>query len=108
MVQQVPNTGTQAPSRAEPAARALERTRKKNGHARLLLFLESQARVLDLVTRNAPLTSVLDELARAVEQQVEGAVCSILLLTEDHQHLRHGGGPSLPEHYMQAIDGVPI
>ena len=35
-------------------------------------------------------------------------VCSVLLLDDDGVHLRHGAGPSLPDEYNRAIDGVTI
>jgi GAF domain-containing protein len=35
-------------------------------------------------------------------------LCSVLLLSEDGDHIRHGAAPSLPEDYVKAIDGAPI
>jgi C4-dicarboxylate-specific signal transduction histidine kinase len=35
-------------------------------------------------------------------------LCSVLLLDEDGQHVRHGAAPSLPEPYSKAIDGLSI
>jgi len=35
-------------------------------------------------------------------------LCSVLLLDEDGQHVRHGAAPSLPKAYTQAIDGLCI
>src|SRR5438270_7175052 len=34
--------------------------------------------------------------------------CSVLLLDEDGQHIRHGAAPSLPKPYSEAIDGLCI
>ncbi|ATY31121.1 hybrid sensor histidine kinase/response regulator [Sphingomonas psychrotolerans] len=46
-------------------------------------------------------------MMREVEgQSTSGVLGSILLL--DGSHLRHGAGPSLPEAYNAAIDGIPI
>lgn len=67
---------------------------------------EGQARVLEQIVRETPLSDVLDGIARLVEEHTE-ALCSILLL-EDGVRLRHGAGPSLPEDYNRAIDGVEI
>jgi signal transduction histidine kinase len=35
-------------------------------------------------------------------------LCSVLLLDEDGQHVRHGAAPNLPKAYTQAIDGLSI
>jgi C4-dicarboxylate-specific signal transduction histidine kinase len=43
-----------------------------------------------------------------VEAQFAGLLCSVLLLDEDGQHVRHGAAPGLPEAYRNAIDGLCI
>jgi PAS domain S-box-containing protein len=48
----------------------------------------------------------LDSLCRLVEEQASGVLASILLV--DGDRLRHGGAPSLPNAYTDAIDGVVI
>jgi len=45
---------------------------------------------------------------RVVEAQFAGLLCSVLLLDEDGQHVRHGAAPSLPQPYTDAIDGLCI
>jgi GAF domain-containing protein len=35
-------------------------------------------------------------------------LCSILLLSDDGNHVRHAVAPSLPENYIKVIDGSPI
>ena len=47
-------------------------------------------------------------LLRLLEAQSPEMVCSVLLLDDDGVHLRHGAGPSLPDEYNRAIDGVTI
>ncbi|HEY4295152.1 MAG TPA: EAL domain-containing protein, partial [Paraburkholderia sp.] len=65
--------------------------------------------VLRLITRNAPLPELLDEVCRRAEALLgEGASCSIMLLDTDGMHTRLGGAPSLPPHFSAAIDGVAI
>jgi diguanylate cyclase (GGDEF)-like protein/PAS domain S-box-containing protein len=66
-----------------------------------------QASLLELIASGAPLTRVLDLLARFVEEHSADALASILLLDQDGT-LRHGAAPSLPAAYVQAIDGVAI
>ncbi|MEW9580041.1 putative bifunctional diguanylate cyclase/phosphodiesterase [Paraburkholderia sp. DGU8] len=71
--------------------------------------LASERSVLRLITRNAPLPELLDEVCRRAEALLgEGALCSILLLDADGVHARIGGAPSLPPHFSAAIDGVAI
>ena len=70
-------------------------------------LIAAQKQSLELVVSGAPLTTVLTRLALTVEEESDGAsVASIMLL--DHQHkLHNGAAPSLPRHYLQAIDGLP-
>ncbi|HET6878299.1 MAG TPA: GAF domain-containing SpoIIE family protein phosphatase, partial [Jatrophihabitans sp.] len=58
---------------------------------------------------NAPLPDVLEAVIEMVETHSEhGALGSVLLLSDDGQHLLHGSAPSLPDEYNAAIDGVRI
>src|SRR5215510_15903329 len=59
-----------------------------------------------MLARGEPLSDILDELCRLVEQQASGVLASVLLL--DGDRLRHGGAPSLPKAYTDAIDGAVI
>ncbi len=68
----------------------------------------AHARVLEMIASEQPLKDVLTELVHLVEQQVSGAVGSILLIDDDGEHLRHGAAPGLPSDYNDAIDGVRI
>ena len=67
-----------------------------------------QARLLALVAEGTPLAELLDLVARFVEEQSSEVLASILLLDRDGVHLRDGAGPSLPESYREAIDGIAI
>jgi PAS domain S-box-containing protein len=70
--------------------------------------LEWQRRFFEQLATGAPLGDVLDILARKVESQIEGGICSIMLLDEERRYLHNGAAPSLPGAYMRAIDGSPI
>jgi PAS domain S-box-containing protein len=59
-----------------------------------------------MVARGISLSHVLDGLCRLVEEQTAGILASILL--RDGDRLRHGGAPSLPKAYTDAIDGAVI
>ena len=76
------------------------------------LELTSEAplkRIDDMIAAGAPLSETLEELIRYVESRSRaGMIASILVLDKDGKHLRHGAGPSLPEAYNKAIDGLEI
>src|SRR5712692_2050724 len=69
---------------------------------------DGESRILEMIARDAPLEETLEKLVRVVEAQFSGLLCSVLLLDEDGQHVRHGAAPSLPEPYSKAIDGLCI
>ena len=69
---------------------------------------DGESRILEMIARDAPLEETLEKLVRVVEGQFDGLLCSVLLLDEDGQHLRHGAAPSLPQPYVRAIDGLSI
>ncbi len=69
---------------------------------------DGESRILEMIARDAPLEETLEKLVRVVEAQFAGLLCSVLLLDEDGQHVRHGAAPSLPKAYVKAIDGLSI
>lgn len=73
-------------------------------HAEALLAGEK--RILEMVAKGDSLAQILDTLCRLVEEQANGVLASILLLEGDR--LRHGGAPSLPKAYTDAINGTAI
>jgi diguanylate cyclase (GGDEF)-like protein/PAS domain S-box-containing protein len=64
--------------------------------------------VLEMLTAKAPLSFVLDVIARDMENINPTLMCCILLLDEDGKHLRHGAAPSFPDFFSQALDGLAI
>lgn len=66
----------------------------------------AQARILEGVVHRAPLSESLEAIVAAIERQLPGSKCSILL--KNGQALHHGAGASLPEAYRTAIDGATI
>jgi PAS domain S-box-containing protein len=71
--------------------------------------LASDKKVLELIATGSPLPEVLERIARDAEaQSSDGMLCSILVLDETGQRMRHGAAPSLPPAYNQALDGLPI
>ncbi|MBB2947374.1 hypothetical protein FB565_007142 [Actinoplanes lutulentus] len=74
-------------------------------HAQLLMA-EHRA-LLEQIARQAPLTDVLDGMARSIEELApQEVLVSVLLADPDGLHLRHGAAPSLPAFYNEAIDGI--
>lgn len=71
-------------------------------------FRHGQAHILQRLAANAPLSEILHRLVLLIEAQVPDMLCSVLLLSEDGEHVVHGAAPSLPESYVRAIDGSPI
>jgi len=69
---------------------------------------DGESRVLEMIARDAPLDEILEKLVRVMEAQFVGLLCSVLLLDEDGQHVRHGAAPSLPAAYTKAINGLCI
>ncbi len=66
-----------------------------------------QADILEGVLRHAPLAESLEAIVTAIEQQLPGTKCSVLLL-DDRRCLNHCAGAGLPEPYRKAIDGVAV
>ncbi|MBD1929649.1 PAS domain-containing protein [Trichocoleus sp. FACHB-90] len=72
-------------------------------------LMKAQNTVLEMIASGAPLSQVLDVLTRLIEEQSDGALCSILLLDKEGKKLFFAAAPSLPESYQQVIaDGLPI
>jgi PAS domain S-box-containing protein len=69
-------------------------------------LLTGEKRILEMVAKGDPLPQILDGVCRFVEEQIRDSLASILLV--DGNRLRHGGAPSLPKAYTDAIDGIVI
>jgi len=71
-------------------------------------FRVGQSRILQKLAANAPLSEILERLVLLIEAQSPGMLCSVLLLSGDGDHVRHGAAPTLPPEYVEAIDGGQI
>jgi len=69
-------------------------------------LLAGEKRILEMVTRGDVLSQILDSLCRLVEEHARDVFASVLLI--EGGRLKHGGAPSLPKAYIEAIDGVVI
>ncbi len=83
-------------------------TFKSEGEKKEEEFRFGQSKILQKLAANAPLSEILERLVLLIEAQSPGMLCSVLLLSEDGDHVRHGAAPSLPAEYVQAIDGSAI
>src|SRR6185369_7725020 len=90
-------------SRRKAAERELAQSRAAED-----AFRAGQGRVLEMIAQGATLSDVLASLVTLIEAQSEGMICSVLQLSEDGKHIRHGAAPRLPEIYVQAVNGAPI
>jgi GAF domain-containing protein len=71
-------------------------------------FQAGQSRVREMIAANAPLSEVLTSLVLLIEAQSPEMLCSVLLLSGDGNHIRHGAAPNLPAQYVNAVNGAPI
>jgi GAF domain-containing protein len=71
-------------------------------------FLAQQEEVRQMIAAGQPLSEILSQLVLMIESQTPDMLCSILLISDDGNHVRHAVAPSLPESYVKVIDGSPI
>jgi len=71
-------------------------------------FRAEQKRIQQMIASDAPLSEILSKLVLMIEGQSPEMICSILLLSDDGNHVRHAVAPSLPANYVKVIDGSPI
>src|SRR5215813_6105276 len=94
-------------SRLGPSVhRALREAKERDERKRAESLLGGEKRLLEMIAKGDSLPAILDSVCKLVEEQLPDVVSSVLLL--DGDHLRHCGGPSLPNSYKDAIDGLVI
>jgi diguanylate cyclase (GGDEF)-like protein len=72
-------------------------------------IIEVERRMLELVASGAPLSEVLNTLTEAIERVSPESMCTVMLLDEEHRRrLLMASGPSLPQAYLQAANGLEI
>ena len=69
-------------------------------------LLAGEKRLLEMIAKGDSLSAILNSLCRLVEEQLPEVLSSVLLLGGNQ--FRHGGAPSLPKSYNDAIDGLVI
>jgi GAF domain-containing protein len=71
-------------------------------------FRADQDRIMKMIAADAPLSEILAKLVLMIEAQSPEMLCSILLISDDGNHVKHAVAPSLPQNYVKVIDGSPI
>src|SRR6266403_450020 len=71
-------------------------------------LLAAENQILELVATGRPLAVILDGLCQLVDRLCDKSLASILLIKPNGRCLRRGAGPSFPEAFMAAVDGVEI
>jgi diguanylate cyclase (GGDEF)-like protein len=76
--------------------------------ARFRDVVASHNRLHELIARAAPLGDVLGELVEGIARYEPSVMPCVVLLDRETSTLHPGAGPSLPPHWLEAIDGVVI
>jgi formate hydrogenlyase transcriptional activator len=72
------------------------------------LASETILEILRMILAGTSLKEVLTSVARVVEAQREGMLCSVWLLDQDRIHMRAIAAPTLPPSYVAALDGFTL
>lgn len=68
------------------------------------LFVKRNSKILEMIAKGEPAPDVYNEIALMYEERHLGLRCSMLEL--DGRKLLHGGAPSLPKAYCEAVHGL--
>ncbi|WP_275864473.1 GGDEF domain-containing phosphodiesterase [Vibrio sp. CAU 1672] len=73
-------------------------------HKKEELYNNKSRKILEMIARGAPASEVYIEIALLFESRYSGMRCSMLEL--EGNTLLHGGAPSLPKEYCEAVHGL--
>ncbi|MGD8794241.1 MAG: PAS domain-containing protein, partial [Anaerolineae bacterium] len=77
-------------------------------HQRAQAIQVGQRQFLELLATGGGFSETLHTLVRIIEEQWPGMLGLVLLLDEDGRHLHIGASVSLPEDYVESIEGLEI
>ena len=84
-------------------------TRRQQARLHLLnAMVTGERRALEMLAAGAPLRDILTAVILLIEELSPGALGSVLLLDPTGTRVHHAAGPSLPDAYNRAIDGLAI
>jgi signal transduction histidine kinase/ActR/RegA family two-component response regulator len=86
----------------------LEKEKALNERVRAEALLNIQKDALGRLAKGYTLKEILDVVAKGFEEIFIGARCSILLFNKEKQRLFNCSSPSLPEEYLDYINGTKI
>jgi len=69
---------------------------------------EGEAAILERIAGVVELTEVLDTLLRLVEAECPGIKATVLLFDEEGGRLHSCAAPSMPQAWIDAIEGIPV
>ncbi|HSN26598.1 MAG TPA: GAF domain-containing protein [Kofleriaceae bacterium] len=67
-----------------------------------------EQRVLEMIASGSPLDEILTMIAGSIEDTAAGTLGSVLLLDNAGMRIKRAFGPSLPEEYNRALEGLSI
>jgi diguanylate cyclase (GGDEF)-like protein/PAS domain S-box-containing protein len=70
------------------------------------LWQQRYRTLLEYLAGAPPLEPALTRIVQTIEQEVPGAICTVLLVQD--ARLRPGAGPGMPDFINRALDGLPI
>jgi PAS domain S-box-containing protein len=70
--------------------------------------LSAEKKILELITRENSLSTILEALCGLVEEMYSDSLCAILFLDAAAERLRKGVAPHFPAGFIESIDGVEI
>ncbi|TGL67493.1 histidine kinase dimerization/phosphoacceptor domain -containing protein [Leptospira jelokensis] len=73
---------------------------------RIADFESFRSGILELIVKNAPLPSILNEIVLGIQTLNQTMVCTIVLIQDSK--IKIGAAPTLPKEYNDAIEGVKI
>ena len=74
----------------------------------LEIFNYKQSLILENIASGAPLTKIIEECIKLIEDQYSQLICVINLLDESGQHLKPGISNNMPAKYLDALNGLKI
>ena len=77
-------------------------------HQRAQAIQAGQNEYLELLATGGEFPETLHTLVRIIEEQWPGMLGLVLLLDEDRRHLHLGASVSLPQEYVESIEGLEI